>query len=218
MLPIILLLATTTVTDVLASVLPPSPPSSLVMTRTPAPLSSSSSALTCSAAAGDLSPEILWLRDGELVVSGEEGGQTRGQSRARMTEVTSVLEPACTNLPQVFTCLVMAGKETVSSESLVVPAQEEEMEECSQETVITTWYNNVLAVLGSRVELRCEELVGGFSRPGVWLGQGAGEGEGEGAGGRLVIKSVQWADMGLYTCITALGTARTTFLYPVTRE
>ena len=129
-----------------------------------------------------------------------------------MTEVTSVLQPACTGQPQVFTCLVLAGKETITSETLVLPAPETEEEECrQQETTITTWYSNVLAVLGSQVDLRCDEVVGGVFWPGLWLGQGP-------TGGRLVIKEVQWSDLGFYTCITHLGTARTTFLYPLTME
>ena len=203
MLPIIILL---TITATLASVLPPSPSSSLVMTTTPAPLSSSSSSLTCSAAAAGLSPVIRWLRDGQLV-SGEE---KEGENRAEMTEVISVLEPGCSNQPQVFTCLALAGKETITSQTLVLPA--EETEECHHQTIITTWYNNLLVLLGSKVELRCDEVVGGVTRSGVWLGQGAG------ADGRLVIKDVQWSDMGLYTCITQDQGPRTTFLYPLTME
>ena len=136
--------------------------------------------------------------------------ELEGENRAEMTEVTSVLEPGCTNQPQVFTCLVMAGKETIESETLVLPAQERE--ECQQETIITTWYSNLLVLIGSKVELRCEELVGGVARSGVWLGQGAG------AVGRLVIKNVQWSDMGLYTCITGDQGQRSTFLYPLTMD
>ena len=132
-----------------------------------------------------------------------------------MTEVTSVLVPACSAQPQLFTCLAVAGEETVTSQTLVLPAREmEDCQEEQEEPSITTWDSNLLVLLGSRVELRCEELLEGRAKPGVWLGQ---EDSGDSLG-RLVIKKVQWADMGLYTCITHLGTPRTTFLYPLTEE
>lgn len=216
MLPVLLLLLLS-ISAALARVLPPSPSSSLVMTTRPASLSSPSSPLTCSAAASGLRPDLLWLRDGVVL----SGGEQEGESRAEMSEVTSVLEPGCSHQPQVFTCLAVAGEEKITSETLVLPAQQ--TEECrrhqkeQQAATITTWDSNLLVELGGRVELRCEEVVAGVVRPGVWLGQAATASRAA-AGGRLVINNLQWADMGLYTCTTHLGTRRSTFLYPLTAE
>ena len=194
MLPLILssLLSTTTT----AHVLP------LVLTSSPPAISSPSVPLTCSAAATGETPEILWLRDG-VQVAGEEKREARGQ----MVEVVTSLLPGCTSVPHVYTCLAMAGGSEVSSETLVLPVQEEE--ECHRQETVTTWYSNVLARLGSDVELRCDEVVEGVRIPGIWEGQ-------EATGGQLVFSNVRWEDMGVYSCVTQEGEIRQTFLYPYT--
>ena len=191
MLPVLLLLSSS---GTEASVLP------LLLTSSPPPLSSTSSTLTCSAASTGARPDIVWLRDG-LRLSGEERLEAEGSGE--MTEVVSSLLPGCSSVPHLYTCLAVGGGHQVASQSLVLPE-----EECRHQETVTTWYSNLLARLGSTVELRCEDVVEGVNIPGQWEGHGD-------TAGRLVITDLLWADMGVYTCTTRRG-QRETFLYPYT--
>ena len=192
MLPVLLLLSTDLVQ---ARVLP------LVSTSSLPSVSPSSSPLTCSAAATGLRPDLLWFRDGERLSGGE-----RSHLGGEMTEVMSTLSPGCSSVARVYTCVAVAGAEEITSQTLVLPNLEEE--ECQEQERITTWDSNVLARIGSHVELRCEDLVDGVVVPGVWAGQGD-------TGGGLRLTDLRWEDMGVYTCITQQG-ERDTFLYPYT--
>ena len=94
---------------------------------------------------------------------------------------------------------------TVNGQSKTLQPQQKII--LSQQERITTWDSNVLARIGSHVELRCEDLVDGVVVPGVWAGHGDT--------GGLRLTDLRWEDMGVYTCITQQG-ERDTFLYPYT--
>ena len=138
--------------------------------------------------------------------------------------MVSTLDIPCTEDIHVYTCVAQAGDEVLSSEKSVVLQEEACNGMPRKEETIQKWYSNVMVEIGKHVKLPCDHVSGRHRSQVAWTRDGYHNLELSkrvhvASDGSLVIATVDWADMGVYTC-TIGGKLDTvdTFLYPLTPD
>ena len=121
----------------------------------------------------------------------------------------------------VYTCVGTAGEESARATTEVVA---EENGQCQTLLEVKTWSTAVMVKQGSDVVLPCLHQLGSFSLPSYWSFSGVSssipdsEKHQTTSPGGLLIRGVNWGDMGLYSCHGEDGQKMDTFLYPLATE